>query len=89
MKRRSVDNREKKKEKELALNYNFYRRITRGSGGNRTKAKNYTSISRRSYSINIKALPKRNAHVLPEICIICGRDASWLSLDKVWTVWSF
>jgi hypothetical protein len=32
-----------------------------------------------------KALPKRNVHVLPEICIICGRDASWFPLDKVWS----
>ena len=32
-----------------------------------------------------KALPKRNAHVLPKICIICGRDAWWFSLDKVWS----
>ena len=44
-------------------------------------------ITRQSVAeaINIKALPKRNAHVLPEICIICGRDASWFSLDKVWS----
>jgi hypothetical protein len=35
-------------------------------------------------AINIKALPKINAHVLPEICNICGRDASWFPLDKVW-----
>ena len=31
----------------------------------------------------INTLPQRNVHVLPEICIICGRDASWFSLDKV------
>jgi hypothetical protein len=32
-----------------------------------------------------KTLPKRNEHVLPEICIVCGRDSSWFSLDKVWS----
>ena len=30
-----------------------------------------------------KTLPQRNPHVLPEICIICGRDASWFSTGKV------
>jgi hypothetical protein len=43
-------------------------------------------ITRQSVAEAInKALPKRNAHVLPEICIICGRDATWFSLDKVWS----
>ena len=32
-----------------------------------------------------KTLPKRNEHVLPEICIVCGRDSSWFSLNKVWS----
>ena len=30
-----------------------------------------------------ETLLQRNPHVLPEICIICGRDASWFSTDKV------
>jgi hypothetical protein len=43
-------------------------------------------ITRQSVAEAInKALPKRNAHALPDICIICGRDASWFSLDKVWS----
>jgi hypothetical protein len=43
-------------------------------------------ITRQSVAEAInKALPKRNAHVLLEKCIICGRDASWFSLDKVWS----
>jgi hypothetical protein len=40
-------------------------------------------MTRQSVAETIKTLPKRNAHVLLEICIICGRDASWFSLDKV------
>ena len=44
-------------------------------------------ITRQSVAeAKIKTLPQTNAHVLPEICIICGRDASWFSLDKVWAL---
>jgi hypothetical protein len=43
-------------------------------------------ITRQSVAEAINnALPKRNGHVLPEICIICGRDASWFSLEKIWS----
>ena len=42
-------------------------------------------FARQSVAETNKDLRKRNAHVLPEICIICGRDASWFSLDKVWS----
>ena len=41
-------------------------------------------ITRQMVAEASKTLPKRNEHVLPEMCIICGRDASWFSLDKVW-----
>ncbi|XP_028413789.1 uncharacterized protein LOC114536635 [Dendronephthya gigantea] len=40
-------------------------------------------ITRQSVADVNKTLPKRNEHVLPEICIVCGRDSSWFSLDKV------
>ena len=47
------------------------------------KAKNYTA----SVAEANKTLPKRNEHALLEIPIICGRDASSLSLDQVWVFW--
>lgn len=30
-----------------------------------------------------KAMSQRNKHVLPECCIICGKDSSWFTRDKV------
>ena len=30
-----------------------------------------------------KTLPQKNKHVLPERCIICQKDSSWFSKDKV------
>ena len=48
--------------------------------GEGTSSKGPTSTE---VSPEVETLPQRKAHVLPEICIICGRDASWFSLDKV------
>lgn len=42
-----------------------------------------TVITRNSVKEPSKTLPQRNKHVLPECCIICGRDSSWFSRDKV------
>ena len=72
MKRRSADNRERRKKvKELALKAQLLPKYRR-------------KITRQSVAeAKIKTLPQRNAHVLSEICIICGRDGSWFSLDKV------
>ena len=36
-----------------------------------------------SVAAQSKTLPQRNQYVLPECCIICGRDASWFRTDKV------
>ena len=40
-------------------------------------------ITRSSVKEPGKTLPQRNKRVLPESCIICGRDSSWFSKDKV------
>lgn len=40
-------------------------------------------FTRRSVAEPNKTMPQRNKHVLPERCIICGRDSSWFSRDKV------
>ena len=40
-------------------------------------------ITRSSVKEPSKTLPQRNKHVLPECCIICGKDSSWFSRDKV------
>ena len=36
-----------------------------------------------SVAAQSKTLPQINQYVLPECCIICGRDASWFRTDKV------
>ena len=40
-------------------------------------------LTRNSDAQSSKAMPQRNKHVLPECCIICGRDSSWFTKDKV------
>ena len=40
-------------------------------------------FTRRSIAEPNMTLPQRNKPILPERCIICGRDSSWFSRDKV------
>jgi hypothetical protein len=40
-------------------------------------------VTRDSCAQSNKDLPQRNKHVLPECCIICGKDSSWFLRDKV------
>ena len=40
-------------------------------------------LSRTSTVAANKTLPQKNKHVLPERCIICQKDSSWFSKDKV------
>ena len=40
-------------------------------------------LTRNSDAQASKVMPQRSKHVLPERCIICGRDSSWFTRDKV------
>jgi hypothetical protein len=73
MNRRSVDNREKNTSSKTVTS-------TEESHVEVEPIEPRRKITRQSVAEAInKALPKRNAHVLPEIYIICGRDASWFT----------
>ena len=79
MKRKSVDNREKREK------YTGFKTVTSSEdhmwkSSQLIKAKNYTASVAEAH----KTLSKRNEHALLEIPIICGRDASSFSLDQVW-----
>lgn len=72
-------NRQQKKEDSVNISSQVEMEVTAPPVGLEPKRK----VTRNSDALPSKAMPQRNKHVLPECCIICGRDSSWFTRDKV------